>query len=98
MARIKAEEILKVFTTIVLANLLFALVLYPWVTEDDMENLPTDPVDRWLTLFFVGVTSFATIGFGEFGSVRVKSRRLKIGIILYIILAISGAVSFFFDF
>jgi hypothetical protein len=98
MARIKAEEVLKVFTTILVVNLLFATLLYPWVTDEDIENLPTDPVDRWLTLFFFGVTSFATIGFGEFGSVRVKSRRLKILIIVYILLAISGAASFFFDF
>lgn len=98
MARIKAEEVLKVFTTILIANVLFACLLYPWVTEDDIQNLPTDTVDRWLTLFFFGVTSFATIGFGEFGEIRVKSRRLKIIVILYIVLAISGAASFFFDF
>lgn len=98
MARIKAEEVLKVFTTILLANVVFAVLLYPWVTEEDIENLPIEPVDRWLALFFFGVTSFATIGFGEYGSVRVKSRRLKILITFYILLAISGAVSFFFDF
>lgn len=98
MARIKAEEVLKVFTTILVANIVFAALLYPWITEEDIENLPIEPVDRWLTLFFFGVTSFATIGFGEYGSVRVKSRRLKILITFYILLAISGAVSFFFDF
>lgn len=98
MARIKAEEVLKAFTTILIVNLFFAAFLYPWVTEEDIENLPTNPLDRFLTLFLFGVISFATIGFGEFGSVHVKSRRIKIILIVYIMLAISGAASFFFNF
>ncbi len=98
MARIKAEEVFKVFTATLLYNVAFAMFLYPWVTDDDIENLPKDPVDRAWTLFFFSVTSCTTIGFGEFGSIRLKSRRLKIVVTLFILLAISGAASFFFDF
>jgi hypothetical protein len=98
MAHIKADEIVKVFTVTLLVNIVFALFLYLWVTNEDIENLPNEPVDRAWTLFFLAVTSFTTIGFGEFGGIRLKSRRLKIVITFFILLAISGAVSFFFDF
>lgn len=98
MGRIKASEIAKVFTTILVANLLFAAFLFPWVGEEDIENLPQDPTEKFLTLFFLGVAAFATIGFGQFGKTRVKSRRLKIFVTFYILLAISGAASFFFNF
>jgi hypothetical protein len=98
MARLQADEILKVFATVFLVNILFAAFLHLWVTGDDIENLPTDPVDRWFTLFFFSLTTFTSIGFGEYGTVHVKSRRLKIVLTLYIVLAISGATSFFFNF
>jgi hypothetical protein len=98
MGRIKGEEVFKVFTATLLYNVAFALFLYLWVTDDDIENLPKEPSERAWALFFVAVTSFTTIGFGEFGSIRVKSRRLKIGVTFFILLAISGAASFFFDF
>lgn len=98
MARIKAHEVLKVFTATLLYNAAFALILYTWVTDDDIENLPKEPSERAWTLFFFAVTSFTTIGFGEFGTVRLKSKRLKIVVTLFILLAISGAASFFFEF
>ncbi len=98
MARIKFQEIVKVFTTIVLANLLFALFLFPWVTKEDIKNLPEESTEKFLALFFMGVAAFATIGFGQFGDIQIISRRLKIITTVYILLAISGAASFFFDF
>ena len=98
MARIKAEEVFKVFSATILYNLVFTLFLYLWVTDDDIENLPKEPSEKAWTLFFVSVTSFTTIGFGEYGSVKIKSKRLKIGITFFILLGLSGAASFFFDF
>lgn len=98
MSRITIREVLTVFTAVLVVNILFACFLYPWVTEKDIENLPKDPLNRFFTLFFFSMTSFTTIGFGEYGNVRVKSLRLKIIITIYILLAFSGAASFFFNF
>jgi len=95
MARIKLEEVLKVFGVALLVNFLFALFLFPWVTNEDISNLPNNGFDRFLTLFYFGIASFTTTGYGD---VVAKSRRLKILIILYILLAVSGAASFFFNF
>lgn len=96
--RITFEEVSKIFIAILAMNTLFAAVLFPWVTENDIEKLPKDPFDKFLTLFFFAFVSFTTIGFGEYGNIRVKSRRLKIITMFYILLAISGAASFFFNF
>jgi predicted MFS family arabinose efflux permease len=93
--RITLEEVIKVLTTVLVVNTLFALLLFPWVTDEDISNLPKEPFDRFLTLFYFGVATFTTVGFGD---VVAKSRRLKIIISLYILLAISGATSFFFRF
>lgn len=98
MSRVTFKEVMTVFTAALLINILFAAFLYPWVTEEDIENLPQDSWNRFLTLFFFSVTSFTTIGFGEYGAVHVKSLRLKMIITVYILLAISGAASFFFNF
>lgn len=98
MTKITAREILTIFTGSLLINIVFAIFLYSWVTDKDIENLPKEPLDRFLTLFFVAITSFTTIGFGEYGNVRVQSRRLKIIITIYILLVFSGAASFFFNF
>lgn len=98
MTRVTFREVMTVFTAALLINISFAAFLYPWVTDEDIENLPLEPRDRFLTLFFFAVTSFTTIGFGEYGLVRVKSLRLKMIVTVYILLAISGAASFFFNF
>lgn len=96
--RITVQEVFKIFAAVLIMNIVFAAILYPWVTEDDIQNLPKEPLDRFLTLFFFGFTSFTTIGFGEYGSIQVKSLRVKMIVTLYILLAISGAASFFFNF
>ena len=95
MTRITGKEVLTVFGTVVFVNFLFALFLFPWVTDEDISNLPKKGFDRFLTLFYFGIASFTTTGYGD---VVAKSRRLKILIIIYILLAISGAASFFFNF
>ncbi len=98
MTRVTLREVMTVFTAALLINIIFASFLFTWVTEEDIENLPKDPLNRFLTLFFFSVTSFTTIGFGEYGAVKVHSLRLKIIVTIYILLAISGAASFFFNF
>lgn len=95
MYKIKLSEILKVITIALLANLIFAAVLYFWVTEEDLSDLPKDPVDKFLTLFTFGLATFTTSGFVN---TNAKSRRLKIISAMYVILVISGALSYFFNF
>lgn len=95
MLKVKLSEILKVAMIAVLANLVFALILFPWVTEDDITELPMDPIDKFITLFTFGLATFTTSGFVN---TNAKSRRLKIVSAVYVILVISGVLSYFFSF
>jgi hypothetical protein len=95
MYKIKLSEILKVLLVAFLANLLFASVLVTWVTEDDIADLPKDPFDKGLTLFTFGLATFTTSGFVN---TNAKSRRLKIVSAIYVLLVMSGAISYFFNF
>lgn len=95
MNRITLEEVYKVFFMAFFVNLAFALFLYPWVTKNDISELPDNPIDKLLTLFTFGLATFTTSGFVNTNAI---SRRLKIVSSLYVILVISGAVSFLFTF
>ena len=95
MARIKLEEILKVLTTAVVVNTLFALFLMSWITKEDLSSLPEDPIKRFIHLFYFGVVSFTTTGYGD---ITPKSDRLKLIVSFYLLLVIAGAFSFFFNF
>ena len=95
MGQIKPSEIYKVIMIAVLLNLAFAVSLFFWVTEDDISELPSDPLDKFLTLFTFGLATFTTSGFVN---TNAKSRRLKILSALYVILVISGFLGYFFNF
>lgn len=95
MARIKAQEILKVLVAAVVINTLFAVFLFVLVTPEDITDLPEDPIDKFITLFTFGLATFTTSGFVN---TNAKSRRLKIISSVFVIFVISGAASFFFDF
>lgn len=95
MARLELQEISKVFFTAVIVNTLFAVFLLTWVTEDDIGSLPSSLFDKFIHLFYFGIVSFTTTGYGD---ITPKSRRLKIIVALYLLLVISGSLSFFFRF
>jgi hypothetical protein len=95
MGKLKLSEITKVLVFAFLANFLFALSLYAWITPDDITDLPEKPFDKFLTLFTFGLATFTTSGFVN---TNAKSRRLKIISSVYVLLVISGALSFFFNF
>ncbi len=95
MARLQASEIFKVLATAVVVNTLFALFLLTWVTKQDLSNLPDNPMDRFIHLFYFGVISFTTTGYGDS---TPKSNRLKIGMACYLLFVIAGVFSYFFNF
>lgn len=95
MSNVKLSEIIKILVLAFLANFLFALSLYAWITPDDITDLPDTPIDKFITLFTFGLATFTTSGFVN---TNAKSRRLKIISSLYVLLVISGALSFFFNF
>ena len=93
MGRITLHEIAKCIVYIVFFNVVFTLILFPWVTEDDLHNLPQSPVDRFVSLFYYGITTFSTTGYGD---IYAKSNRMKVIISLYMIFVFSITASFLF--
>lgn len=59
---------------------MFAVALYPWVTDDDISNLPKNPVDRFLSLVYFSVTTFTSTGYGD---IAPKSTRAKMVLTAY---------------
>ncbi len=95
MRQIKPSEILKVIGIAVSLNILFALSLYSWVTPEDISDLPQNPIDKFITLFTFGLATFTTSGFVN---TNAQSRRLKIVSSIYVLLVVSGVLSYFFNF
>ena len=86
---------------VIIINLIFALILYSFVTDDDLNNLPKRPEDRFfswdrfISLFYFLITTFTTTGYGD---IYAKSNRMKLLISCYMIFVFSLTVSFLFNF
>jgi len=77
--------IAKVVFYIILVNLLFTIVTMSWATEEDMDGLPEEGLDRFVSLFFSGITIFSSIGFGD---LLPKSKRMRIYMSSYMIFSL----------
>ena len=95
MGKVLINEIVKAAVSIVLINVLFTALLMPWVTENDIYGLPLNIHDRPISLFYFGITTFTTTGYGD---MYPKSDRMKLCICLYVVVVASLTASFFFDF
>jgi hypothetical protein len=70
-------------------SVIFALVMYPWVTDDDMSGLPKKPLDRFVSLMYFSVTTFTSTGYGD---IVAKSNRAKIIVSMYMAVAFATAL------
>ena len=93
--RITATEVLKLLLAALVVNGLFALMLYFWASNSDIGGLPASGWARFVALFYFGVTTFTTTGYGD---LVAKSTRMRAVVAAYMILVFAGALSFLFDF
>jgi hypothetical protein len=90
-------NIKKVFANLFYAiffNIIFALFLFIWVTDDDLKNIPKEPLSRYISLFYYSITSFTTTGYGD---IFALSNRMKLIISLYMISIFSITASIIWD-
>ena len=91
----KLSEIIRLSTSILFINIIFAFLLLVWVTDNDIQGLPPNILERFISLFYYGVTTVTTTGYGD---IYAKSARMKIIISIYMILTMTGIISFLFTF
>ena len=91
MSRTTVNDILTVAIVTVILNLLFSFFLFAWVTDDDLTNIPKEPLNRFISLFYYSITTFTTTGFGD---IYAKSNRMKLIISLYMISVFAITVHF----
>jgi len=73
---------IKAVLYIILINLVFTIVTISWITEEDVNNLPEPVLDKFISIFFSGVTMFAST---DLGDLSPKSKRMRLYMSIYII-------------
>ena len=51
------NEIYRLSVSIFFINILFAFLLLVWVTDNDIHGLPKNTLDRYISLFYYGITN-----------------------------------------
>lgn len=86
------NEFIKIIIFILVVNFGFALVTYLFVTDKDCKGLAKAVgLSRFITLFYFGITTFTTVGYGD---IHASSLRFKIFMSVYMIVSMSIAVSY----
>jgi CBS domain containing-hemolysin-like protein len=72
-------------------TIVFAAALYPWVTDDDISNLPKNPFERFVSLVYFSVTTFTSTGYGD---ITPKSTKARVAITIYMAVAFSIVIAY----
>ena len=91
MGNFSLINFLKIVAYIVVFNTVFTLALFGWVKDSDFHGLPKATLDRFVSLFYFGIASFTTTGYGDIYAV---SMRLKLLMAFYMVIAMSLSVSY----
>jgi voltage-gated potassium channel len=67
-------DLAQLLVTLIIVNLIFSVFLYSWVTDDDIKNLPKEPRERFMALFYYTVTTSTSTGYGDIVPTSVRAR------------------------
>ena len=92
---ITSMEVLKLLVLGIIVNGLFAGFLYLWASNSDFTGLGRLGWERYVALFYFGVTTFTTTGYGD---IVPTSQRARLATAAYMLAIFAGIISFLFDF
>ena len=73
MSKIRLQELVICITYITMINLFFTIILFSWVTDDDLNNIPKGWGERFVSIFYYLITTFTTTGYGDIYAKSVGS-------------------------
>ena len=80
---------LKLVLALLVTNIVFASVMFSWITDDDMSGLRKTKTDRFIDLLYFSIVSFSTAGYGD---IAPKSTRAKLAVSSYLMFVNIAAI------
>lgn len=68
------KDIAQLMILILIANLIFSLFLYSWVTDNDITNLPKNKRERFMAILYFSITTSTSTGYGDIVPKSVRAR------------------------
>lgn len=82
----------KLFVFILVLNTIFASLMYVGgVNHEDLNHLPVDKADRFVSLFYYSIGTFSTTGWSDIYAV---SLRMKLFTALFIVTSMSLTITY----
>ena len=89
-AIVMINKFVRIFTLFTIINFLFSFFIYSWATNQDIGDLPSNPVDRFTSILFMNISTFTLTG----SSKPVKSKRAQILMSIYMLVVFAALISF----
>ena len=86
-------NLFKLLLALIVTNLIFASVMFSWVTDGDMTGLRKGGSDRFIDLLYFSIVSFSTAGYGD---IAPKSTRAKLSVSSYLMFVNIAAIYGFY--
>jgi hypothetical protein len=84
------RKFFRILSVFIIINIIFSGFLYSWATNQDIDNLPSKPIDRFTSILFMNISTFTLTG----ASHPVKSKRTQILMSLYMLIVFAALISF----
>jgi hypothetical protein len=68
------KDVAQLMILILIANLIFSLFLYSWVTDNDITNLPKNKRERFMAILYFSITTSTSTGYGDIVPKSVRAR------------------------
>jgi len=76
--------ITKALLYVIVLNIVFTIITLAWITDEDVTGLPEESFDKFVSVFFSGVSMFASTSFGD---ITPKSKRMRIYMSVYMLIS-----------